>query len=321
MKPLGRPQTPLEARAEQAIGTFSVIDVGTATYASTVPPVASPSYHAVESVSFDVAPDGQEPTYFLRLGADEVADLVDGEAAYLAARHLHTLGLSPEPIAYAAAERATLFARLGPGWRAAKIDDLMQEAAVARLIEMQKLIAAGAPLGRPWSVFDGIAQLWGMVSAAGAQVPGDAEWMRAWMTPIREAIAASGVDLRAAHGDPHSSNVMLGPGGAMMLVDFDMAGDIDPYYQLGVQMSELYQFESQMKPLLERHDGSFSEQAFSRCRLYAAADDLYWALRSLLQNARSPLLGVEFLKYAGWRFLRCRMLLGHPGFEQLLRSL
>jgi hypothetical protein len=76
-----------------------------------------------------------------------------------------------------------------------------------------------------------------------------------------------------------------------------------------------------MKPLLEIHDGCYSEAAFGRCRLYAAADDLYWALRSLLQHARSPLRGVEFLKYAEWRFLRCRMLLGHPSFEQRLRSL
>ena len=86
-------------------------------------------------------------------------------------------------------------------------------------------------------------------------------------------------------------------------------------------MNELYQFESQMKPLLEMHDGRFSEKAFSRCRLYAAADDLYWALRSLLQDVRSPIQGLEFLKYASWRFLRCRMLLGHPGFEERLRSL
>src|ERR1700761_5891942 len=108
MKALGNPETSLEARAERAIMTFSAIDAGIATYAAAVPPVASPSYHAVESVSFDVAANGKQPTYFLRLGADEVAELVDGEAAFLAAQRLHTLGLAPEPIAYAPAERATL---------------------------------------------------------------------------------------------------------------------------------------------------------------------------------------------------------------------
>lgn len=321
MKRLGSPANGLEARAEQAIRSMSAIDAATVTYALAAAPVASPSYQAVESASFDVAPDGGDANLFLRLGNDEVAELVDDVVAFVAAKRLHTLGLSPEPLAHVKEARAILFARLGDGWRTAKIDDLMGSAAVARLVAMQTAIAAGPAFGRPWSVFDGIDQLWAMVSATNAALPGDAEWMMAWMTPIRQAIAAAGVDLKPAHGDPHSSNVMLGPDGAMQLVDFDMAGDIDPYYQLGVQMNELYQFESQMKPLLEMHDGSFSARAFSRCRLYAAADDLYWALRSLLQNARSQLLGVEFLKYAGWRFLRCRMLLGLPGFEERLRSL
>ncbi|WP_454624898.1 phosphotransferase family protein [Bradyrhizobium cenepequi] len=321
MKALGTPATALEARAERAIRSLSILDAASTTYAASALPVASPSYHAVESASFDVAPDGTEATFFLRLGGDEVAELVDDDVAFAAARRLHRLALSPEPLARAPDERAVLFARLGEGWRTAKIDDLMHESAAARLIEMQKTIATGESFGRPWSVFDGIDRLWPLVSETGAALPGDVEWMLAWMTVIRDAISAAGAESKPAHGDPHSSNVMLGPDKTMMLVDFDMAGDIDPYYQLGVQMNELYQFESQMKPLLEMHDGRFSEKAFNRCRLYAAADDFYWALRSLLQDARSPRQGLEFLKYAGWRFLRCRMLLGHPGFEERVRSL
>jgi thiamine kinase-like enzyme len=321
MKKLGNPENALEARAERALLTFGALDAASVAYAVAMPPVASPSYHAVESTSFDIAPDGKEASLFLRLGRAEVAELIDDDLALAAAHRLHDLGLSPEPIGYAPAERATLFQRLGHGWRTARIDDLMDDRPASRLIEMQKTIAAGEPFGRPWSVFDGIDQLYRLVSGTEAVLPGDIDWMLAWMMSIREAISAAGVDLKPAHGDPHSSNVMLGPDGAMRLVDFDMAGDIDPYYQLGVQMNELYQFESQMKPLLEMHDGQFSDKAFSRCRLYAAADDLYWALRSLLQDARSPLKSVEFLKYAGWRFLRCRMLLGHPGFEERVRSL
>lgn len=321
MRTLGHPETAMEARVERAIGNLPVIDATEAVYAVSAFPVASPSYHAVESTSFDVGPSGREAEFFLRLANDEVAELVNDEVAFAAAKRFHELGLSPLPVGRAPAERAVLFTRLGSGWRTAKIDDLMQQASVARLVAMQKTIAAGEKFGRPWSVFDGIDHLWSLISNTSAVFPGDLDWMLAWMTSIREAVSAAGVDLMPAHGDPQSSNVMLGPDGAMMLVDFDMAGDIDPYYQLGVQMNELYQFESQMKPLLEMHDGRFSEKAFSRCRLYAAADDLYWALRSLLQDVRSPIQGLEFLKYASWRFLRCRMLLGHPGFEERLRSL
>jgi hypothetical protein len=321
MKRLGTPETAAENRAEIVLAHFAGADTGAIAYRVALPAVASPSYHAVESVTFDVSTDGKEPSLFLRLGIEEVAGLIDDSVAFATAVRLHDLGFSPKLVFQAMPERAVLFERLGDGWRVAKIDDLMHAGPVGRLIAMQKAIAAGEPFGRRWSVFDGIEGLWLLLAEAQTSLPGDADWMHASMMPIREAIAAAGVDFRPAHGDPHSSNVMVGPGGELKLVDFDMAGDLDPYYQLGVQMNELYQFESQMKPLLEMHDGHFSDKAFNRCRLYAAADDFYWALRSMLLEVRSPRRGIEFLKYAGWRFLRCRMLLGRPGFEELVRSI
>ena len=85
MKKLGNPSNALEERAEQAIRRFAGIDAGRTTYAAAAPPVASPSYHAVESVSFNVAPDGKEPALFLRLGIDEVAELVNDDVAFAAA--------------------------------------------------------------------------------------------------------------------------------------------------------------------------------------------------------------------------------------------
>ena len=321
MKGLGKAENADELRAERALRSLLPGEAGRLEYEVAALPVASPSYQAVESISYHVAPDGTDMTLFLRLGATEVAELVDDQIALAAARRAAALGLGPKLVASDATERAMLFTRLGPGWKVAKIDDLIGLEAVSRFVTMQKTMAAGEALGRRWSVFDGIATIWSLLSQTGAPLPGDADWMRGWMARMADAIKAAGVDYRPAHGDPHSSNVMLGPNGEMVLVDFDMAGDIDPYYQLGVQMNELYQFESQMKPLIEMHDGRFDEAAFSRCRIYAAADDFYWALRSLLLAARSQLQGVEFLKYAAWRFLRCRMLLGQPGFEERLRTL
>ena len=321
MKRIGQAETADELRAERALAGLLPADAGRLGYEAAAFPVASPSYQAVESTSFHVARDGTEMSLFLRLGAAEVAELVDRDVAVAAARHVAGLGLAPAVIGADAASGSLLLARLGAGWKVAKIDDLIAQERAARLVAMQKTIAASAPFGRRWSVFEGISAIWSLLPAAGVPLQGDIDWMRGWMGKMAEAIDAAGVDRRPAHGDPHSSNLMLGPHGEMALVDLDMAGDIDPYYQLGAQMNELYQFESQMKPLLEMHDGRFTDAAFSRCRLYAAADDFYWALRSLLLACRSPLQGVEFLKYAAWRFLRCRMLLGRPGFEEFLRTL
>lgn len=321
MKALGSPDNAAERRAEAALGAMQDVSTEGLRYAPAAAPVASPSFHAVESVSFVVASNNDEAELFLRLGIDELQALVDDDSAHAAAVRFGELGFSPKPIARDVNNRAVLFERLGEGWRTARIDDLMQTSSVSRIIEMQKAVAAGKPFSRNWSVFDGIDDLWRTLSDKKVSLPDDAEWMMGWMQPIRATIEAAGVDMKPAHGDPHSSNVMVGPAGQLRLVDFDMAGDMDPYYSLGVLMNELYQFESQMKSLLEMHDGAFSEKAFNRCRLYAAADDLYWALRSMLLEVLTPPRGIEFLKYSGWRFLRCRMLLGRPGFEELLRSI
>ncbi len=210
-------------------------------------PAASPSYQAVESQSFDVAIGGAEPSYFLRLANDEVAELVDDDVAFAAAGRLNDLAFSPEPVGRAAEQRARAFARLGNGWRAAKIDDLMQPPMTTRLIEMQKTIAAGAPFGRSWSVFDGIDRLMTLVVQSRRErcLP-TRSWMLEWMAAMREAISAAGVTRKARTRRPAFLQCDVGTGRINYAgVSFDMAADMDPYYQLGVQMNELYQFESQ----------------------------------------------------------------------------
>jgi thiamine kinase-like enzyme len=321
MKLLGQPATAQEEVAERALATLAGPDAASLRYRAAPAGVASPSYHGVESTTFEVALDGKKAGAFLKVSVAELAGLIDHRLAFAAAERFSALGFSPRPLGVSAEHGAILFERLDEGWRAARIDDLVSPARASRLVEIQKAVANGAPFERPWSVFGGIETLWNMVTATGTALPGDAEWLRASMQPMSEAIATAGVDLKPAHGDPHTSNVMISEEGELRLVDCDMAADLDPYYQLGVQMNELYQFESEMKPLLEMHDGRFTQAAFNRCRLYAAADDFYWALRAMLMEATSPRRGVEFLKYAEWRFLRCRMLVQRPGFEELIRSI
>lgn len=321
MKPLGTAADPAEVRAEAVLSAVPGLDLAGVAYGPAVAGVASPSFHAVESVSFAVAATGDRAEAFLKLTVPQVAPLVDLETAFRAAGALNVMGFAPEPLHLDAERGGILFAHLGTGYQPAKIDDLIAPDRVAALVEIHRAIAGGLPFGRPWTVFRGIRQLKAMLAALGRRLPADADWLFAVTDMIEAAIEAAGYDLRPAHADPHSSNVMIGPDGRLMLVDFDMAADVDPYYQLGTEMNELYQFDSDMRPLLEIHDGACSDGAFARCRLYAAADDLYWALRSLIHEELTPLRSLEFLKYAEWRFLRCRMLMGRPGLDALIRAI
>jgi len=322
MKKIGTFSNEDEKKAEDFLSAQgALVAPSSCRYARAVAPSASPSYHGVESVSFDVAPHGKNVNCFLRFGLEELAEFIDAKAAVKAAQQLHSLGLAPQVLAVDTTCGAILFERLDENWQVATIDRLMLPDMVENLVQMTRKIADSAAFNRPWSVFDGIAVLYAKLLELHADLPVDTDWMMAWMDAIKDAITASGVDLRPAHGDYHCSNILIGEEDVIKLVDFDMAGDMDPYYSLGVLMNELYSFEEEMRPLVEIHDGEMRESSFCRARAYAPADDFYWALRALLMETRSKNRQVEFLKYASWRFLRCRMALRHPDFERNLRKM
>jgi len=322
MKKIGAFGNEDEKKAEDFLSAVGALVVpSSCRYARAVMPSASPSYHGVESVSFDVAPQGRDVSCFLRFGLDELAEFIDTEVVLRAAKQLHSLGLAPQVLAVDAMLNAILFERLDERWQVATIDRLMAHDMAENLVRMTQKIAEGEVFNRPWSVFDGITVLYAKLLELHAVLPVDTDWMMAWMDAIKDAITASGVDLKPAHGDYHCSNILIGENDVIKLVDFDMAGDMDPYYSLGVLMNELYSFEEEKRPLVEIHDGEMRESSFCRARAYAAADDFYWALRALLMETRSKNRQVEFLKYACWRFLRCRMALRHPDFERNLRKM
>jgi thiamine kinase-like enzyme len=129
------------------------------------------------------------------------------------------------------------------------------------------------------------------------------------------------MDTTPCHADGVSSNVMIAQSGSVQLVDFDQACNTDPFYDIGIVLNEAFQFEADMRPVLEMFEGTYRETAMNRCRLYGIADDLMWGIWGTLMDAVSPRAGVEFLKYAQWRLLRCRMALHNPGFEGMLRRL
>src|SRR5260370_3167265 len=108
MKAVGSPQGDLERRVERVLAVIPEFEPGRLTYTRALPAVASPSFHAAESATFLVAPAGGTPTAFLRLGLDEVADLVEPSIAEAAAKRLHGLGISPRVLYGDVAERATL---------------------------------------------------------------------------------------------------------------------------------------------------------------------------------------------------------------------
>ena len=284
-----------------------------------VPPVASPMQRGVDSYGWLIE-NGSE-RYFLKVPGEEAALFVDTSASAEAAAQAGALGIAP-PVLWADAETgAALWPYLCEGWRTAGLADLENPAVMAKVIEAKRRLHQGPFFARTRSVFDLVERYAAMAAEEGVTLPDDYSWMLRNVRDIAQAIGATGFDLAACHGDGISSNVMIGPDGGVLLVDWDEAVSADPYWDLGSVFAEAFPFDPPARAALEHYAGRCDEAVFARCRLYGIADDLAWATRSMMATAVSPRVDVEFFKYAQWRFLRCRMSLRDRGFEERLRSL
>jgi hypothetical protein len=321
MKQPGQGETQDELDAEAAIAAVAAWTGRSVAYAPLPAGLASPSHRGVDSVRWQVTVEGEAAPWFLKVLTPEHAAFVDPDVAFAAAAAAAGAGSAPRPYFNLPGQRAIVTDLLGPDWSTATIDDLRAPDVLAAVISAKKAIHGGTTLGSAWTVFDRLRTFDAARRAAGVEGPADLWWMLDWAGRIEKAILAAGTDVRPGHADGLASNVMLGSNGAVMLVDFDEARDTDPFYELGALLNEAFQFEAEMEPALEMFEGRVSRASLARCRAYAAADDLTWGLWGLLMDKVSPRGGIEFLKYAQWRLLRCRMALRDPGFDAKLRQL
>ncbi|MCW1408825.1 phosphotransferase [Rhizobium sp. 1AS11] len=322
MKALGRASTVDEKAAEAAIRAVPGWANADMRYAPGVAGVASPTHRAVDSQNWFVARGDAPASYFLKILHADQSDFIDLDRSVTAARHASTLGLTPAPLWHSPEMSAVVFDRLPEAWHTARMDDLRKRDVLESVIATKSTLHGSRPLGETWTVFDRIRVVEkALVDAAIAEVAADGWWMRECVGDIEAAIIATGFDEKPAHADGLASNIMIAPDGRVQLVDFDEARNVDPFYDIGILLNEAFQFDSEMQPALEIFEGQFRQTSLNRCRLYAIADDLFWGMWGMLMDKVSPRGGIEFLKYAQWRLLRCRMALRNPRFEFMLRTL
>ena len=287
-----------------------------ATLASGVPAVASPMWQAVEWSNAIATLDGQQA--FVKCLEPDMAGAVDAVAAYEGAVAAAGQGVGPA-VLFASDDRQTIgFRYLPPPWRSAWLGDLQNADVLASVITAKKSMRRAPPLARVWDVFAEFRAWLARAEASGTSLPTDMPSLAEIAGQIEQAVTAAGFDRAPGHNDGQASNVMLGPDGAVMLVDFDCAGMSDPYYDLAAILGEACLFEADWRRGIELHDGSCNESLLLRCRAYSVADDLLWGLRGLVLSQTSPRRGLEFLKYGEWRLLRARSALRDAQIPQRL---
>ncbi len=283
--------------------------------------VASPMCQAVDWSNWVVTCAEEPEALFVKILQPEMGVFVDAAAAHAGACAAAQAGVGP-PVRFFRRDPAALGLAFMPApWRGARLDDLQRPEVMQAAIAAKKAMRVGPPLGRPWDVFKRLQFNRALAQNTGTVLPADMPGLLAQMEEIGRAIQAAGQDSLPCHNDGQASNLLLGENGCVLLVDFDCAGQGDPYYDLAVLLNEAYSFEDDWRRGIEMHDGHCDERVLNRCRAYGAADDLLWGLWGLVVSATSPRRDLEFLKYGEWRLLRCRMALREPGFLDRLHQL
>lgn len=280
------------------------------------PPVASPLHRAVASDCVLARPEGLAPIFLKLRHADMQADILP-EAAR-AARLAAAAGVAPELLLEQPGVLG--FAYLPAPWRYARTGDLQAPALLQAALAAKRRLHEGGRLGRRFCPFTRIETLAAEALAAGVSLPEDIGHLLRAAALIREAINAAGMDVAFCHNDAAASNIMLN-GGAVRLVDFDLAADNDPWYDIGALINEVCDFDPPRRAAIEMYAGRHEQALYNRCRLYGAVDDLMWGLWGLTRAVTSPRTGIEFWKYGTWRLLHARTSIGARDFEAWLRGL
>ncbi len=296
-----------------------VLGAAPESFANPLTVLASPAWRGIEGDIWRAEAGGR--AVIVKQYHPDTGFYVPVGAAIAAARVAGELGVAPALLASSEPEGIAVFECLPAEWRAGGLHDVVVPAVRAATIAAKRAIHAGPRLPRTASIFDEIDALAKIVAGGGIACHRHLPVFLDLMAAARARIAAQGMDSLPCHRDGNTANLMIGPGGAVQLVDFDLAANCDPYEDLGCYLIEFFDCEPEARAGFEEWGGRFDEGLFQRAMLYGMADDLRWGLIGSIMAARSARRGLEFAKYASWRLMRLEtMALSSRAGDRLRRA-
>lgn len=193
---------------------------------------------------------------------------------------------------------------LGPDWRAGGLHHAPDPTIRANVIAQKKAFQSVAGLPRSTGILPEIETLLSMAQAHGCLTHRDIAVFAAFFTAAGQKLVAGGMDSVPCHRDGNTAKLMIGPGKAVKLLDFDLAANCDPFEDVGCFLAEFFESDADARVRFEEWHGSFDEGLFQRAMIYGLADDMRWGLIGSIMATTSPRKALEFSKYAAWRFLR-----------------
>ncbi|MFD6319254.1 MULTISPECIES: phosphotransferase family protein [Methylorubrum] len=281
--------------------------------------LASPAWRGVEADIW-VAKRGDRAEVFKHYHSD-VDHYIEPAAAIANAKAAGDIGVGPRVLDSWDGHGLMAMEYLGEGWRAGGLHDAASEGIRRAIIAAKKSLHAGPRLVRDGDIFRDIKIAHAVCLRRDAYLPSNIAAFLDFSARAEKAMSQLVVHRVACHRDGNTANVMVGPNGAVRLLDYDLSANADPYEDLGCYLLEMYDREPEAKEGFREWTGFFSEGLFNRSMVYGILDDLRWGLNASAVSATSPRSTLDFIKYASWRLLRFEMLSQTSAAADRLRQL
>lgn len=258
--------------------------------------------------------------YFLKLHGPGTDDFIDRETAREAAARAGEMGHAPALLLYDPAAGVEVFEFL-QGYRSCDTLDAFDPVIRRGIVDIYRSIHGAAPLRRSNTGLEQFDRHLRRAEALRLPIRGGVEDLVAARTRIGHAVAAAGMDLRFCFNDSFIANYMVDDRRTVRIVDWEFAGNNDPYWDLAMFALETFRTgRDDIDEMLEWHDGRARPEIAARVSAYAALAAATWGLWAACQDATSA-LPFDFGKYAGILLMKARGLMAQPAWAEGLARL
>ncbi|MDQ1130692.1 phosphotransferase [Microbacterium sp. SORGH_AS_0888] len=192
--------------------------------------------------------------------------------------------------------------------------------AVTKLIPaLHQLHRSGTRFANDINPFEHARTLFAAARAQGFSLPAGISEVESAMAEIEEALDLHSEDFVPCHNDLWDANVITDPTGNYRLIDWDLAGNTDPSYEVGFLAAQNCFDLERTNQLIAEYFGSSDPQVHARVRLFMAV--AHWSNTALWVTAQGNLRPADDFDYEAalqdsWNGLLRELLA--PNFRTLL---
>jgi thiamine kinase-like enzyme len=239
---------------------------------------------------------------------------IDRDAEHRNSRLAASAGVGPEVLGYAP-DAGVLVVEWLEG-RTLDNTDLDDAATLARVAALCHELHAGPQFAGDFDMFEIQQRYLAIVESHGFRVPAGYHDLLPQADLLRSALAERAEPTVPCHNDLLAAN-MIDDGSRLWFIDYEYAGNNDPYFELGNLWSETGFGAEHLRELVTAYVGHESRSKLARAELYALMALYGWTLWASIQDAVSE-VEFDFWSWGMEKYDRAVAGFASPHFARLI---